>query len=117
MTGQSVARRCILFSVLLAIAVMAAGPARAGAFRLEPGAATRLDTGERQQYTTITITNLGTVPGRLILDVPVSRDVEIPAGGTVELYGPYSRGTVAVTNAGPTRLYVVTRYLETWRQP
>lgn len=115
---QPAGRRRYAVSLLAAaMLALAALPAEAGGFRLEPGAATRIDTGERQQYTTITISNPGAAPGRLVLDAPVSREVEIPAGGTVELYGLYNRGNVAVANTGPTRLEVVTRYMETWRAP
>lgn len=100
-----------------AMLISAALPAEAGSFRLEPGAATRIDTGERQQYTTITIVNPGAAPSRLILDAPVNREVEIPAGETVELYGLYNRSSVAVRNSGQSRLEIVTRYMETWRLP
>lgn len=98
-------------------ALLAAGSALAGGFRLEPGAATRIDTGERQTYTTITISNPDTVAGRLALEAPVGRVIDIPAGGNVELYGAYGRSTIAVTNTGASRLLVVTRYLETQRLP
>lgn len=91
--------------------------AQAGAFRLEPGAATQIDTGERQQYTTITIANPGTTPGRLTLDAPINREIEIAAGGTAELYGLFGRGSVAVVNTGQSKLEIVTRYMESWRSP
>ena len=68
-------------------------PAAAGGFRLEPGAATRLDTGERQNYTTVIITNPDAAPGRLTLGAPIGRIVEVPARGQVELYGAYGTRT------------------------
>ena len=91
--------------------------AMAGGFRLESGAAAQIDTGERQHYTTITITNPDARPGRLALDAPVNRVVDVPARGSVELYGAYGRRTVSVTNTGSSRLEIVTRYMETPRWP
>lgn len=110
--------RLAMLSAGAALLVMvSSSPALAGGYRLEPGAATRIDTGERQTYTTITIANPDAVPGRLTLDAPVGRVVEVPANGQVELYGAYGAGTVGVTNTGPSRLEIVTRYMERPRLP
>lgn len=109
--------RLAVLPALALVFMLSSAPSLAGGYRLEPGAATRIDTGERQTYTTITITNRDPVPGRLALDAPIDRSVEVPAGGEVELYGVYSTGTVGVTNTGPSRLEVVTRYLERPRLP
>jgi len=110
--------RLMLLPTAAALLVMLASlPAMAGGYRLEPGAATRIDTGERQNYTTITIANPDAVPGRLMLDAPVGRVVDVPARGQVELYGAYGTGTVGVTNTGPSRLEIVTRYMERPRWP
>ena len=98
-------------------ALLATSSALAGGFRLEPGAATRIDTGERQAYTTITISNPDAVAGRLALEAPLNQVIDIPAGGRAELYGAYGRSTIAVTNTGGSRLEIVTRYQETWRAP
>ena len=107
-----------MLPMLAAILIMAsAQPAGAGGYRLEPGAATRIDTGERQAYTTITVSNPDAMPGQLTLDAPVSRIIDVPARGQLELYGTYGTGTVGVTNTGSTRLEIVTRYMERPRWP
>lgn len=106
-----------LFPVMAALTMLVSVSAMAGGFRLEPGAAVQIDTGERQNYTTITISNPDAVPGRLALDAPIGRTVEVPAHGSVELYGAYGRRTVGVTNTGSSRLEIVTRYFETPRWP
>ena len=100
-----------------ALTLLVNRPAAAGGFRLEPGAATRIDTGERQNYTTVTITNPEAAPGRLTLGAPIGRIVEVPARGQVELYGAYGTRTVGVTNTGSSRLEIETRYFETPRLP
>ena len=116
MTMMSKVSRALLPAVA-ALTMLVSLSAMAGGFRLEPGAAVQIDTGERQNYTTITITNPDATPGRLALDAPIGRTVEVPARSSVELYGAYGRRTVNVTNAGSSRLEIVTRYMETPRWP
>lgn len=120
MTGtakQPRPRRSLPSLAATILTLLIAVPAMAGGFRLEPGAATRIDTGERQHYTTITITNPDAVPGRLALEAPINRIIEVPARGEVELYGAYGTRAIAVTNTGSSRLQILTRYMETPRLP
>jgi len=103
--------------LLLLLATLPALPAAAGQTLLEPGASDSIDTGERGNYTTVTIRNLGDQPGRVDFDAPIGRSVEVPAGGEVALYGNYGRPAVRAVNRGPTRLRIVTRYMESFRAP
>jgi hypothetical protein len=105
-----------LMLAALAVAVPL-GAARAGQTRLEPGAADTVDTGERGNYTTMTIRNLGGAPGSVVFGAPIGRTVTVPAGGSVELNGAYGRPGVAARNSGPTSLTITTRYMETVRGP
>ena len=99
------------------VTMLMASPAKAGGFRIEPGMALRIDTGERQNYTTIIITNPDAMPGRLSLDAPINRVIDVPARGSAEIYGAYGTRSVMVTNTGSSRLEIVTRYMETPRLP
>lgn len=115
---RKIVRKIAMAALLLAVAIAgSAQPAAAGAYQIEPGATLRVDTGERQSYTTITITNPEASPGRLSFDAPVGQTVDVPANGRIELYGQYGRPSVSVTNTGPVRLRVLTRYMEVPRLP
>lgn len=105
---------------LLLIALAAAAPltaAQAGQTDLKPGASDVVDTGERGNYTTMTIHNLGSQPGRVDFGAPIGRSVDVPPGGQVELYGSYGRPAVKATNSGQAPLRIITRYMETFRGP
>lgn len=107
---------------MLVLGLAAAPPAQAGMIQVEPGASSQIDVGDRSNYTTITVSNAGSVAGRLEFGAPVNQTVEVPAGGKVELYGAYGRGplgnsSVAVKNSGSVPLRVLSRYQETIRLP
>lgn len=110
-------RRLPALALAAMLAAMAAGPAQAGMTLLDPGAAGSIDTGERSNYTAVTISNLGDQPGRLELGAPANSVIEIPPSGTVELNASYGRAAVQAINRGPTRLRILTRYQETFRAP
>ena len=111
------------FSVLLlALGLAATPPAQAGMIQVEAGASGQIDVGDRNNYTTITITNTGSVAGRLEFGAPVNQVIDVPAGGKAELYGPYGRsssgpGYVTVRNSGGVPLRVLSRYQESPRLP
>jgi hypothetical protein len=111
------AQRLVLMAAITAFLVLGLQPAMAGGYRVEPGVATRIDTGERSNYTTVTIINRGNAPGQLTIDAPTSRVIAVPAGGQVELYEQYGRSTIGISNTGTVPLQVVTRYMETPRLP
>lgn len=94
--------------------VLAALPAAAGQYQLDPGAAAWIDTGT-YQYTTIIIENLDQKPGRLT--IAEGRSIAIPPGERVELYHQYGGSYVAVANEGQARLQVTSIYLERPRLP
>jgi hypothetical protein len=114
-TWRTHATRGLLLIALAATAPLTA--AQAGQTHLAPGASDVVDTGERGNYTTMTIQNLGSQPGRVEFGAPISRTVDVPAGGQVELYGSYGRPAVQAANRGPTALSITTRYLETFHGP
>lgn len=106
-------RRLLAAALILALpALAAAGAARAGTIELAAGASGQIDVGSRDSYTSIIVSNRGSLPGRLQIG---DRSIEIPAGGQVELYDRYGRanrgnGYVAVTNSGPVLLHLLSRY-------
>lgn len=109
-----------LLLIALAAALPAALPlaaAQAGETRLAPGASDTVDTGERGNYTTVTIRNLGSQPGRVEFGAPLNRTVDVPAGGEVSFDASVGRPALPATNRGPTTLRIDTRYLETFRGP
>lgn len=93
---------------------MAAAPAQAGGFLVQPGATTNVDVAERNGYTTIVVTNSSSAAGSL--QIPAGgATVAVPANGKIELYDRYSSGptgnaVVAVTNTGSVPLRVVSQY-------
>ena len=103
--------------LLIALAATAPLAARAGETRLAPGASDMMDTGERGNYTTVTIRNPGSQPGRVEFGAPLNRTVEVPAGGEISFDVSVGRPAVPVTNNGPVPLRIDTRYLETFRGP
>ncbi|WP_298728610.1 hypothetical protein [uncultured Ferrovibrio sp.] len=104
-------------ALLLAATIPFVPPAMAGAYQIDPGATVTIDTGERGAYTTIIITNPSATPGRLSLDAPISRIVDVAANGKAEVYETFNRPWISVTNTGDARLRVLTRYMERPRLP
>lgn len=96
------------------MAVLAAAPAQAGSYLVQPGATLQIDVAERGSYTTILVVNNGSTAGSL--QIPAgSAAIAVPANGRIELYDRYSNGpignaTVAVTNSGSVPLQVISRY-------
>jgi hypothetical protein len=95
-------------------ASLAAAPAQAGSFIVQPGATTQIDVAERNNYTTIVVTNGSNVAGSL--QIPAGgATVAVPANGKIELYDRYSSGPIgnavmAVTNTGSVPLRVISQY-------
>lgn len=117
MTPIRIPAFAVLASAILALAV--ALPARAGMIEIAPGATGQIDVADRGSYTTMTISNSGTMAGRLELGPPASQVVDVPAGGKVELYGAYGQAGsyLAVKNTGSVPLRILTRYQERVRLP
>lgn len=93
---------------------LAAAPAQAGSFVVQPGATTQIDVAERNNYTTIIVINGGNAAGSLQLPAG-GATVAVPANGKIELYDRYSSGpignaVVAVTNTGSVPLRVISQY-------
>ncbi len=93
---------------------LAAAPAQAGSFVVQPGATAQVDVAERGGYTTIVVVNKNSTAGSLQIPSGAAA-VAVPANGRTELYDRYSNGpignaTVAVTNTGSVPLQVISRY-------
>jgi hypothetical protein len=102
--------------LLGSLAVTWPDTAAAGQFSLAPGATTTIDTGERGNYTTVTIRNAGAEAGRLRF-AGSGRVVDVPAGGKADIYEAFGRAGTSVSNTGPVPLIVQTRYMETFHGP
>lgn len=103
-----------LLSAIASAALLAAAPAQAGSYVVQPGATAQIDVAERGGYTTVVIVNSAGTAGSLQLPAGGST-VTVPANGSTELYDRYSSGPignayVAVHNTGSVPLQVITRY-------
>jgi hypothetical protein len=103
-----------LLSAIASVALLAAAPAQAGSYVVQPGATAQIDVAERGGYTTVVIVNNGSTVGSLQLPAGGST-VTVPANGRTELYDRYSNGSIgnayiAVRNTGSMPLQVITRY-------
>lgn len=114
---MTVSRPAFIAAVALSLSFALAGaPAQAGSIVVAPGATGQIDVGDRYSYTTIDITNQGATAGKIEI---AGKTHEVPAGGKIEVYDRFGRGTVGgtyiyVTNTGTTPLHLISRYQMTY---
>lgn len=104
--------RILALAATFAVCLIAA-VAVAGSVDVVPGKRAVIDVGDRDSYTTLTITNRGTGPGRL--EFVDGRFVDVPAGASTEIYERLGRGGrgsayLTILNTGAAPLRVASRY-------
>lgn len=105
--------KALVLLATIAVWLVAASAAMAGNVEVVAGQRALIDVGDRDNYTTLTIRNLGTSPGRL--EFADGRVIDIPTGGSAEIHERLGRGGrgsnyLTVLNTGATTLRVASRY-------